>query len=169
MMKKNVIGSVDMTVSEMINRAIEVKKMQKKEVARQMGWSPANFTNRLRNGTIDAEAWIRLCSILGYELQMVDMENGSVLHQRKPSSGPRVVQTIEGYMYDTDKAESICKSPKVSGGWFELFKDAKTGRFFTVAYLEPGDSACMALISKENARQFYQNCGGEYENFYFND
>ena len=92
---------------------------------------------------------------------MVDTATDTVLKQRRSSSGPRVVQMIDGYSYDTDKADSICRSPKVFGGWFELFRDMVTGRFFTVAYLETGGSACVAVISKENAKRFYTDCGGE--------
>lgn len=160
-MKILIIGSLDMSVSEMINEAIIAKGMKKKEVAYKMGWTPQNFTNRLRLNTIDAEEWIKLAKILGYEVQMVDMESGRALKQRRPSSGPRVMQMIDGIKYDTEKADSICRSPKLYGGWFELFKDIQTGNFYTVAYLETGKSACMALISAEDAKRFYEDCGGE--------
>lgn len=160
-MQVQVIGSKNMTVSEMIKQAIATKGLQQKDIAAKMGWSPQNFTNRLKNNTIDAEEWIKLAAIIGYEVQMVDTATDTVLKQRRSSSGPRVVQMIDGYSYDTDKADSICRSPKVFGGWFELFRDMVTGKFFTVAYLETGGSACVAVISKENAKRFYTDCGGE--------
>lgn len=150
-----------MTVSEMIKQAIATKGLQHKDIAAKMGWSPQSFTNRLRNNTIDADEWIKLAAIIGYEVQMVDMANNTVLKQRRGSSGPHVVQTINGYTYDTDKADALCRSPKVYGGWFELFRDMTTGKFFTVAYFETGGSACAAVISKGNAKQFYIDCGGE--------
>lgn len=158
-----IIGSKDMTVGEMLKQAFIAKGMRKKDVAAKMGWSPQNLTNRLKLNTIDAEEWIKLSKILGYEVQMVDMESGQTLKPRKPSSGPRVVQMIDGYTYDTEKADSICRSPKLYGGWFELFKDIPTGRFYTVAYLETGNSSCMALISNEDAKKFYQDCMGTDE------
>lgn len=150
-----------MSVSEMIKQAIAAKGMRKKDVAAQMGWSPQNLTNRLKLNTIDAEEWIKLAKILGYEVQMVDIESGKALKPRKPSSSPRVVQMMEGYTYDTEKADSICRSPKLYGGWFELFKDIPTGKFYTVAYFETGKSACMALISEEDAKKFFEDCKGE--------
>lgn len=159
-MKTQVIGSRNMSVSEMIKQAIATKGLQQKDIAAKMGWSPQNFTNRLKNNTIDAEEWIKLARFIGYEIQMVDVATDTVLKLRRNSSGPRVVQMIDGYSYDTDKADALCRSPKVYGGWFELFRDMATGKFFTVAYLETGGSACVAVISRDNARQFYEDCGG---------
>lgn len=168
-MQTLIIGSKDMSVSEMINLAIMAKGLPKKEIAAKMGWSPQNFTNRLKNNTIDAEEWVKLAKIIGYEVRMVDIESGQTLKPRKCSAGPRVVQMIDGYTYDTDKADSVCRSPKLYGGWFELFKDIPTGKFFTVAYLETGGSSCMALISERNAKQFYIDCGGDNEVEYFTE
>ena len=59
-MQVQVIGSKNMTVSEMIKQAIATKGLQQKDIAAKMGWSPQNFTNRLKNNTIDAEEWIKL-------------------------------------------------------------------------------------------------------------
>ena len=149
-----------MDVSEMLNQAMLVKGVRKKDVAEKMGWSSQNFSNRLKNKTIDAEEWIKIAGILGYEIQMVDMESKVALKPRKESSGPRVP-------FDTEKATSLCRSPKVYGGWFELFQDFATKQFFTVAYFETGESACLARISKENAERFYLDCGGEEASDYF--
>ena len=168
-MQIQVIGSNSMSVSEMIKQAIAMKGLQQKEIAVKMGWSPQNFTNRLTNNTIDAEEWVKLAAIIGYEIQMVDVESNTVLKPRRNSTGPRVKQTIDGHLYDTDKADSLCRSPKVYGGWFELFRDMGTGKFFTVAYLETGRSACVAVISKENAKRFYEDCGGEDAQSIFKD
>lgn len=166
-MKKLAIGSSNMNVSEMLNQAMLVKGVRKKDVAAKMGWSSQNFSNRLKNKTIDAEELIKLASILGYEIQMVDVESKAVLKPRKESSGPRVVQIVDGISFDTEKATSLCRSPKVYGGWFELFQDFATREFFTVAYFETGESACPARISKENAERFYLDCGGEDASDYF--
>lgn len=166
-MKKLAIGSSNMNVSEMLNQAMLVKGVRKKDVADKMGWSSQNFSNRLKNKTIDAEELIKLASILGYEIQMVDVESKVVLKPRKESSGPRVVQIVDGISFDTEKATSLCRSPKIYGGWFELFQDFATREFFTVAYFETGESACPARISKENAERFYLDCGGEDASDYF--
>lgn len=150
-----------MTVTEMINQAMLVRGVKKKDVATKMGWSSQNFSNRLKNKTIDAEEWVKLAGILGYEVQMVDAESKTVLKPRKESSGPRVVQIVDGLPLNTDKATSLCRTPKLCGGWFELFQDLVSGEFFTVAYFETGESACPARISKENAKKFYMDCGEE--------
>ena len=166
-MKSSSIGSSTMDVSEMLNQAMLVKGVRKKDIAAKMGWSSQNFSNRLKNKTIDAEEWIKLAGLLGYEIQMVDMESKVALKPRKESSGPRVVQIVEGISFDTEKATSLCRSPKVYGGWFELFQDFATRQFFTVAYFETGESACLARIAKENAERFYLDCGGEEASDYF--
>lgn len=166
-MQSQTIGSIDMNVSEMLNQAMLVKGVRKKDVAAKMGWSQQNFSNRLKNQTIDAEEWIKLAAILGYEIQMVDKESKVTLKPRKESSGPRVVQVVDGIPFDTEKATSLCRSPKVYGGWFELFQDFATRQFFTVAYFETGDSACLARISKDNAERFYADCGGDEASDYF--
>lgn len=72
-MQIQVIGSNSMSVSEMIKQAIAMKGLQQKDIAVKMGWSPQNFTNRLTNYTIDAEEWVKLAAIIGYEIQMVDV------------------------------------------------------------------------------------------------
>ena len=97
----------------MLNQAMLVKGVRKKDVAAKMGWSSQNFSNRLKNKTIDAEELIKLASILGYEIQMVDVESKVVLKPRKESSGPRVVQIVDGISFDTEKATSLCRSPKI--------------------------------------------------------
>lgn len=164
-----VIGSNEMTVAEMLTEAMLKRGVKKKDVAKEMGWSSQNFSNRLKKRTLDAEEWVRIADILDYEIQMVEKGNGTVLKQRNKSLGVRVTQCVDGYTYDTDKATSICHSPKLYGGWFELFKDVPTGRFFTVAYFETGESACLAAITKENAEKFYKDCGGEDGQDYFKE
>lgn len=164
-----VIGSNEMTVAEMLTEAMLKRGVKKKDVAKEMGWSSQNFSNRLTNATLDAEEWVKIAKFLGYEIQMVDSIDNTVLKQRNKSTGERVIQHVEGYTFDTDKATSICHSPKLYGGWFELFKDIPTGKFFTIAYFETGESACLATITKENAEKFYKDCGGEDGQEYFNE
>ena len=51
-MKNSSIGSSTMDVSEMLNQAMLVKGVRKKDVAEKMGWSSQNFSNRLKNKKI---------------------------------------------------------------------------------------------------------------------
>lgn len=167
MREVDIMESSKMTVPQMIERAIQVKGMMKKDVAEKMGWSAANFANRLKGDSLSSKEWIKMASILGYDVQMVDKENNEVLKVQRQSHGPRVTQMIDGYVYDTDKAEALCHTPQISSGWFELFKDIQTGNFFTVARIETQGSACMALISSKNAKKFYEDCGGEEPDLWF--
>lgn len=164
-----VIGSNDMTVVEMLTEAMLRRGVKKKYVAEKMGWSSQNFSNRLKNCTLDAEEWVKVAKILGYEVIMVEEESRAVLKPRNKSTGESVKQYIDGFTYDTDKATSICHSPKLYGGWFELFKDVQSGKFFTVAYFETGKSACVAKITKEDAEKFYEDCGGEDKAEFFGE
>ena len=76
----------DMKVAEIIKTAILASDKQQKEVAEKMGWSPQSFANRLKKGTIDADEWVDIAHILGYELKMVAQDGSKMQPKRKRSS-----------------------------------------------------------------------------------
>ena len=157
--KFEIVGG-DMKVSEMIKTAILSSEKQQKEVAEQMGWSPQSFANRLKKNTIDADEWVSIAHILGYELKMVARDGKSVQAKRK-GFGPRVQQMVEGYAYDTEKADAICRTPKVAGGCFELYRDLMTRQFYIVVSCSWGKQNGIVIpITKDEAKEFYYECGG---------
>lgn len=157
----------NMKVSEVIKTAILASDKQQKEVAEKMGWSPQSFANRLKKNTIDADEWVAIAHILGYELKMV-AKDGSSLKAKKPRTGPRVQQMFDGYSYDTDKADALCRTPKMAGGSFELFKDLPSGRFFIVIYCDWGEQdGIITPVTDEEAAEFYKGCCGALDEAVF--
>lgn len=150
----------DMKVAEIIKTAILASDKQQKEVAEKMGWSPQSFANRLKKGTIDADEWVDIAHILGYELKMVAQDGTSIQPKRK-GFGPRVQQMVDGYAYDTEKADTICRTPKIAGGSFELYRDLATKQFYIVVYCDWGtQNGIVTPVTEADAREFYNGCGG---------
>lgn len=157
--KFEIVGG-DMKVSEIIKTAIQSSDTQQKEVAQKMGWSPQSFANRLKKNTIDADEWVAIAHILGYELKMVSQDGASLKAKRK-GFGPRVQQMVDGYAYDTEKADAICRTPKVAGGSFEMYRDLTTRQFYIVIYCDWGtQTGIVTPVTDEEAREFYDGCGG---------
>lgn len=157
--KFEIVGG-DMKVSEIIKTAIQSSDTQQKEVAQKMGWSPQSFANRLKKNTIDADEWVAIAHILGYELKMVSQDGASLKAKRK-GFGPRVQQMVDGYAYDTEKADAICRTPKVAGGSFELYRDLTTRQFYIVIYCDWGtQTGIVTPVTDAEAREFYDGCGG---------
>lgn len=149
-----------MKVSDIIKTAILASDKQQKEVAQKMGWSPQSFANRLKKGTIDADEWVKIADILGYEVKMVAAD-GSSLQAQKRSSSPRIQQMIDGFTYDTEKADAICRTPKLAGGSFQLFKDLSSGKFYIVIYCDWGSQeGIITPVTDEEAERFFEKCCG---------
>ena len=154
------IAGGDMKVSEIIKTAILSSDTKQKEVANKMGWSPQSFANRLKKNTINADEWVSIAHILGYELKMVSQDGSSIQAKRK-GFGPRVQQMVDGYAYDTEKADAICRTPKVAGGSFELYRDLTNQQFYIVIYCDWGaQTGIVTPVTDEEARAFYDGCGG---------
>ncbi len=157
----------NMKASEVIRTAILASDQKQKDVAEKMGWSPQSFANRLSKNTIDADEWVSIANILGYELKMV-AKDGSSLKAKKAGTGPRIQQMFGGYSYDTDKADSLCRTPKMAGGSFELFKDLPSGRFYIVIYCDWGEQAgIITPVTDEEAAEFYTGCCGTLDETVF--
>lgn len=151
-----------MKVAEIIEKAIADKGLQKKDIAQKMGWSPQNFNNRLRNNTISSEEWIKLAALLGCEVKMVAQDGKCVTPYAKGIGG-KVAKMVDGYSFNSEKADALCHSSKIHRGFFELYK-TEEGFTFLVFYpeYEPVSSGALVMqISRKDAREFYKECGGQ--------
>jgi len=158
----------EMKVSEIIKTAIMSSDKQQKEVADGMGWSQQALSNRLRNNSIDAEEWVAISRILGYELKMV-AKDGSSVKPKVKGVYPRAQQIVGGYMYDTEKGTAICRTPKMAGASFELYRDIPTKQHYIVIYCDWGTQReIVTPITEQEARDFYKACGGADEESVFN-
>ncbi len=166
-MKKEFTGG-EMKVSDIIKTAIVSSDKQQTEVASRMGWSRQAFSNRLRNNTISADEWVAISQILGYDLKMVS-KNGLEAKPKTRGVYPRAQQVVDGYLYDTERATSICRTPKMAGGCFELYRDLPTRQYFIVIYCDWGSQGELVTpITEQEAKDFYKACGGAEEEATFN-
>ena len=120
-----------------------------------MGWTPQNFSQRLKKN-----------SKLGYEVRLVELESGIEFESRRKGHGRRVRQVVNGVLYDTHKADMLCGdfyrdgiNEYIDGMAFELYVDC-FGRFFVARYTDwENGSDSITTIGKEDAYKLYRKYG----------
>lgn len=77
---------------------------------------------------------------------------------RNNISSPRIVQMIDGKVYDTSKAESLCDSRESCSDtlYMEMFKDISGAYFIAYFQLWEGGHNHITPINKEAARKFWE-------------
>jgi DNA-binding Xre family transcriptional regulator len=154
-------NGVAMSVSDIIEKALADKGIQKKEIAERMGWSKQNFSQRLKNNSVTAEEWVKIADIIGCSVEMIT-ENGNTVVPLVQGIGPKVNKMVNGYMFDTTKSNAICHSSKIHGIFFELYKTLEE-RYFLVIYTDfgiIGKDYPVIEISRERADIFISECAG---------
>ena len=162
------LGTVDngKRMSEILKDAMEAKGYSQRAFAKKMGWTPQNFSQRLKKNSFSAEEWRKMAYMLGYEVRLVELESGIEFESRRKGHGRRVRQVIKGVLYDTYKADMLCgnfyydgEHEYTDGMAFELYVDS-FGRFFVARYTEWADgSDSITTIGKEDAGKLYQKYG----------
>lgn len=150
-----------MTASEMVRSALAAKGKTQKELGDFMGWSPQNTSYRLKADTLTFNELAKALGFLGYEVKMVDA-SGAELPVLDNSVSPRLVQMVDGYVYDTSKAESLCTSKAAHSGelYMELFKDA-TGAYFLAYYqLWEGGYNHITPMTRAASKRFWEAYSG---------
>lgn len=142
-------------VSAIIARAIEQSDKMQKEVAAHMGWTPPNFSNRLRNNTIDADEWVKIADFLGYEVKMVS-KAGEYDDQRN-RVGAHVTQQVNCITYNTRNAKPVCHTSEFAGSFFELNWSDDVG-YFVVMYATWADKPTVIPVDDEAALMFMGVC-----------
>jgi hypothetical protein len=154
-------NGVAMSVSEIIEKAIADKGIQKKDIAEKMGWSKQNFSQRLKNNSVSAEEWVKIADIIGCSVEMIT-ESGNTVVPLSQGVGPKVCKMVNGYMFDTTKSNAICHSSKIHGIFFELYKTLED-RYFLVIYTDfeiIGKDYPVIEITKDIADTFISECAG---------
>ena len=132
------LGAVDSgkSMSEILKDALDAKGYSQREFAKKMGWTPQNFSQRLKKNSFTAEEWRSMAYKLGYEVRLVELESGIEFESRRKGHGRRVRQVVNGVLYDTHKADMLCGdfyrdgiNEYIDGMAFELYVDC-FGRFF---------------------------------------
>lgn len=162
------LGTVETrkNMSEILKDALEAKNYSQREFAKMMGWTPQNFSQRLKKNSFSAEEWRKMTYLLGYEVRIVELESGIELEGRKKGHGRRVKQVINGVLYDTYKADALCSDffqdgehEYTDGMAFELYVDS-FGRFFVARYVEwENGTDSVTTVGKEEAGKLYKKFG----------
>lgn len=146
-----------LSVSDVIKQAIAESEKQQKEVAAHMGWTPQNFSNRLKWNTVDADEWVEIAKFLGYDVKMVK-DDGAELKEKRKGVGRRVVQMVGGVTYDTEKSDAICHTNEFVGSFFELYEDPE-GRKFLVLYASWLEGSGIVMpVAEPDAQKFMADC-----------
>lgn len=158
-------GDNNKSMSEILKDALIAKNISQRKFAGMMGWTPQNFSQRLKKNTFTAEEWNQMMKMLGYEVKLVELESGIEFEARKKGHGRRVKQVINGVLYDTYKADMICSNFYVDGSEytdgmaFELYVDSFR-RFFIARYVEWEDGKdSITTVTMEYARELYLKFG----------
>lgn len=162
------LGTVDngKSMSEILKDALDAKGYSQREFAKKMGWTPQNFSQRLKKNSFTAEEWRSMAYKLGYEVRLVELESGIEFESRRKGHGRRVRQVVNGVLYDTHKADMLCgdfyrdgTNEYIDGMAFELYVDC-FGRFFVARYTDwENGSDSITTIGKEDAYKLYRKYG----------
>lgn len=151
-----------MKASEMVRVALSSAGKTQKELAEHMGWSPQNLSGRLKNDSLTFDELTKALSFAGYAVKMTDAD-GAELPKLNNSSSPRLIQMVEGRMYDTGKAESLCTSKANHSDelYMELFREVTGGYFLAYYQLWGGGHNHITPVGKNAARKFWERYSGK--------
>ena len=151
-----ITGGDNVTVAEQCKKLIERSTMQQKEVAKKMGWTEANFCNKLRRNTLSAEDFLRIVEILGCQIQIVGKENQEEIKVRQTGVGPRLRMMVNGVKYDTYKADAICHTDETRPSFDEVYRDNE-GRYFVAHYVKwDGGVSSISPIAEEDVKALFE-------------
>lgn len=149
-----------MNGTEMIRAALEATGKTQRELAEHMEWSPQNLSGRLKNNSLTFDEMAKALQFCGYEVKMVDT-SGRAIPNIGNSESPRICQMVDGKVYDTRKAESLCTNKVEQNGDFyiELFRDASGEFFFGLYTLWDGGHNSISPAATNVARRFLEQYG----------
>lgn len=151
-----------MTASEMVRAALTKAGKTQTALAEHMGWSKQNTSGRLKNNSLTFDELAKALAFCGYAVKMVDAAEEGV-PELDNSRSPRVTQMVDGVIYDTSKAESLCdsKAEHADDLYMELFK-AASGQYFVAYYmLWNGGHNKISPVDQNAARKFWERFSGK--------
>ena len=143
-----------MTVAETAKEIIKKSDLQQAQVARLMGWTPQNLSNRLGRNTLYAEDFMKLLDVLGYKALIVEKDSEEEVKTRKRGLAPRIQMMVNGVKYDTYKADALCHSEPIQDCMFiELYKTDDGKYFLAQVMLFDGGVDSITPVRKEVAER----------------
>lgn len=130
------IGGMTMsTIAETVKELIKMSDLQQAQIARKMGWTPQNLSNRLGRNTLYAEDLVRLLDVIGYKLIIAEKESDEEVTTRKRGKAPRIQMMVNGVKYDTYKADALGYLSFAENLYHELYKTSE-GEYFLAQVAE---------------------------------
>lgn len=151
-----------MNAFDMVRAALARTGKTQTELAEYMGWSKQNLSGRLKNNSLTFDELAKALDFCGYSVRMEDA-TGVKLPALNNSASPRVTQMVDGVVYDTSKAESLCssKGEHPTDLYMELFRDASSAYFIAYYQLWEGGHNQLSPVTSEAARKFWARFSGK--------
>ena len=148
------VGGTIMTVAEIVKELIKTTDLQQAEVARLMGWTPQNLSNRLGRNTLYAEDFMKLLDVIGYKAVIVEKETEEEVKTRKRGIAPRLQMMVNGVKYDTYKADALCHTEPIQDCMFhELYQNEEGEYFLAQVMLCEGGVDSITPVTEEAAKK----------------
>lgn len=149
-----------MKASDIVKDALQLRGVLQKELAERVGQDHKYLSKKLTTNNMKAQELIDLLHELGYEIMLVDRQEGwKTVSVRRRGTGPRVKRMVDGVTFDTAKADALCHTDVEDGRYIELYLDQE-GRFFIVHYsLWQKEDASITLCQEDEARHLFDEYG----------
>lgn len=152
-----IYGGDSMTVADIVKEIIKKSDLQQAQVARLMGWTPQNLSNRLGRNTLYAEDFVKLLDVMGYNMIVVEKETEEEVKTRKRGKAPRIQMMVNGVKYDTYKADALGVLSFAENLYQELYKTDE-GEYFLVQVAEfDGGVNSITPVTQEVAYELLYN------------
>lgn len=150
-----------MFAPDIVRSAIKARGMSQKTLAERMGVKESHLSRVLKENLLRAQEMIDAAEVLGYHITLIDKRDGEALSVFRKGTGPRVRKQINGTLYDTQKANALCRTDNNDGWWMELYQTT-SGKFFVAHYTDWDDAENFITICPKEQAASMLEMYGEY-------
>lgn len=159
-----------MTSRETVEAALTKIGQTQAWLAQQMNWTPQNFCQRLRRGSVRADEFMELMNVMGVDVTFTMRETGEILKPHVRGHGRRLVGNSDKVTFDTAASEAISNTFyedgvnefNADGEATELYVDGK-GRYFVAEYHTDARKDRVRTVSASMAAAFVEKYGTQIE------
>lgn len=164
--KETNIGYNKMNCADLVRARMKDTGTALHKLAEKMGYSRQRLGNRLLRNSLTAEEFCEAMAIMGATVK-IEKNDGqqNLLWERTPSVGPPICKMCNGYVCDTEKADSLAASftcrkyPEGIQNHFawELYQD-RSGFYFVVVYSDiPSCPTNVYTVTPEEAEWYLEH------------
>lgn len=151
----------NMTAVQLLREAAKEQNVKLQDIAEAVGKTRNALYMQLNGGRLGAEDWRTMARAVGYEVVMVKSDESPAYGSK---IGRSARQWINGVTYDTDKAVSLCHTPRQGCFASELFMaddpNGGPGQYFVAHHsLVDGVDTAIVLVTPEAAQAFLWTYG----------